>query len=70
MKDWKISGKPRDLCRFECNNFLRHFVWPITPRFPELVPGFTILNINKMAMGFLGLPGLSCKAAATKMAKM
>ena len=69
MKDRKIFGKPRDLCCFECN-FLRHFVRPILPQVRELVPGFTILNINKMAMGFLGLPGLSCKAAATKMAKM
>ena len=68
MKDRKISGKPRDLCCFECN-FLHHFVRPILPRVRKPVPGFTILNINKMAMGFLGLPGLSCKAAATKMAK-
>ena len=67
MKDRKISGKPRDLCCFECN-FLRHFVRPILPRVRKPVPGLTILNINKMAMGFLG--GLSCKAAATKMAKM
>ena len=69
MKDRKISGKPRDLCCFECN-FLRNFVRPILPRVRELVPRFTILNTNKMAMGFLGLPGLSCKATATKMAKM
>ena len=39
-------------------------------RVRELVPDLTILNINKMAMGFLGLPDLSYKAPATKMAKM
>ena len=72
MKDREISGS------LEIVHFLRHFVRPILPQVRELVPGFTFSNINKMAKGkkslrnhrSLRLPGLSCKATATKMVKM
>ena len=73
MKNWEISGSLK-ICAALSAYFLRHFVRPILPRVRELVPGLTISNINtkwqrERNHTFLRLPGLSCKATATNMAK-
>ena len=74
MKDWEISGKPRNLCCFEFISFAILFGL-FSPWFVNSSQAKTISNINtkwqrERNHTFLRLPGLSCKATATKTAKM